>query len=184
MFLIFYILFGRGFTPRLLNLFDSSLKSAFNRRLFQLSCCPPGNIYFLNSFKRAASRHWLKALQRRIQKHNMNWEKYGKLSDLCILDLSTFMATLINALMLNTLHKSRIQEICMYESCAGDARENNPYRDLPFETSNSNVRYRLAQITFRRIKTSSRSLHMVHASLKLTHYLQGGSIFQTCLNLF
>lgn len=44
----------------------------------------PGNIHLLNSFRRAVSRHWLKALRRRSQRHNMNWEKYGKLSDLYI----------------------------------------------------------------------------------------------------
>ncbi len=44
----------------------------------------PGNIDLLSNFRREVSRYWLKALRRRSQRHNMNWEKYGKLSDLYI----------------------------------------------------------------------------------------------------
>ena len=55
-----------------------------------------------------------------------------------------------------------------------------PGKDLtfPIEASNSDIRHRLARF-IRRTKTSSRSLHMVHASLKLTHH---GSVAKTPRN--
>ena len=58
-----------------------------------------------------------------------------------------------------------------------------PEKDLtfPIEASNSDIRHRLARF-IRRTKASSRSLHMVHASLKLNHHLQDDSILQSYLN--
>ncbi|MBL8675896.1 MAG: IS1 family transposase [Alphaproteobacteria bacterium] len=58
-----------------------------------------------------------------------------------------------------------------------------PGKDLtfPIEASNSDIRHRLARF-IRRTKASSRSLHMVHASLKLTHHLQDDSILQAYLS--
>ena len=52
---------------------------------------------------------------------------------------------------------------------------------FPIEASNSDIRHRLARFT-RKTKASSRSKHMVHASLKLTHHLQDDQTLQNYLN--
>ncbi len=58
-----------------------------------------------------------------------------------------------------------------------------PDKDLtfPIEAPNSDIRYRLARV-IRRTQASSRSLGMVHASLKLTHYLQDDLVLQSYLH--
>jgi hypothetical protein len=58
-----------------------------------------------------------------------------------------------------------------------------PGKDLtfPIEASNSDIRHRLAWFA-RRTKAFSRSLHMVHARLKLSHHLQDESVLQSYLN--
>lgn len=52
---------------------------------------------------------------------------------------------------------------------------------FPIESSNSDIRHRLARF-IRRTKASSRSIAMVHASLKLTHYLQDDSILRSYID--
>lgn len=58
-----------------------------------------------------------------------------------------------------------------------------PGKDLtfPIETSNSDIHCRLARF-IRRTKASNRSLSIVHASLKLKHYLQDNFVLQSYLN--
>ena len=44
----------------------------------------PGNFEALKAFRREISRHWRYALQRRSQRHRMNWERFKKIADLWI----------------------------------------------------------------------------------------------------
>ena len=39
----------------------------------------PGNIKAVNGFRYQATRHWYKALRRRSQRDNLDWERMGRL---------------------------------------------------------------------------------------------------------
>jgi len=54
---------------------------------------------------------------------------------------------------------------------------------FPIEASNGDIRHRLARFV-RKTKASSRSLHMVHLSLALTHHLQNPDALQSYLQPF
>ena len=41
----------------------------------------PGNMPALEAFRREVLRHWLRALRRRSQRHDLPWERFGPLTD-------------------------------------------------------------------------------------------------------
>lgn len=42
----------------------------------------PGNLRAVSTFRTQVTRHWLKALRRRSQRHHLNWQRMDRLSAL------------------------------------------------------------------------------------------------------